>query len=247
MTCQVGATATDIFDGLPSTTADGGLGWETDIRGHSSDGGVFAITDITVADRLNIVLNGRYDGYEVAARDDGLFVFGSPHTTFSASQGKFSYSASATYHLPWGFMPYITYADSSALEIGQQPGPQPDPVRLVAVEVGPRRRRAEVPAPAQHPGGPPAVYKQDRTQPVLNGLSQPPRARASNMRSATSPPTTSVSPRRRFPVHRGDRAGPQYHLHPGLDGGGVRRQRLRRPSDLRLRLCRGGRATTTTP
>ena len=119
---SVGATPTDIFDS-PFTTGDNGLGWETDIHSHYHDTGVFFTSDIVVGEKLDLVLGGRYDGYGVTARDNGIFVFcaAADHCELdhSAGKGKFSYSASATYHLPWGFMPYITYARDNALEVAQ--------------------------------------------------------------------------------------------------------------------------------
>ena len=119
-----GPTPTDIFDS-PFTTGDNGLGWETDVHSHYHDAGVFFTSDIVVGEKLDLVLGGRYDGYGVTARDNGVFVFcptlpgANCAIDNSAGKGKFSYSASATYHLPWGFMPYITYARDNALEVAQ--------------------------------------------------------------------------------------------------------------------------------
>ncbi len=114
-----GPTATDIFDS-PFTASDGGLGWETDVHSHYDDGGIFFTSDITVAEKLDIIVGARYDHYDVTARDNGAFVFcGNCDVDHSASRGKVTYNVSATYHLPWGLMPYLTYAKGSALEIAQ--------------------------------------------------------------------------------------------------------------------------------
>jgi iron complex outermembrane receptor protein len=113
-----GPTATDIFD-APFFHSPGGLQWETDIKNHYDDAGVFAMSDITVGGRLNLMLGGRYDRYSVEAIDVGLMnVFDHVGDT-TASQGKWTYSASVSYKLPFGLMPYVTYASAAALEVEQ--------------------------------------------------------------------------------------------------------------------------------
>lgn len=113
-----GPTATDIFDSPFDN--QGGLGWETDVKSRWNDFGVFLTTDIVIGG-LNVILGGRYDSYYAKSKDLGVFVFGPAElkTGVDGKKDKFTYSASATYKLPGGFMPYVTYARSAALEVEQ--------------------------------------------------------------------------------------------------------------------------------
>ena len=117
---SVGATATDIFDS-PFNNSSGGLGWETDVHSRWNDVGVFETSDITVANRLNLILGGRFDHYTATSSDTGLFLFGpaSWKAGVSGAASKWTYSASASYKLGAGLMPYVTYDRSAALEVEQ--------------------------------------------------------------------------------------------------------------------------------
>lgn len=112
-----GPTPTDIID--PAS-----LGWETDIHSHWNDAGVFITTDISLMRRLDLVLGGRYDNYSVYGRDNGILPFDA--ASASAGGGKGTGSASLTYKLGWGLMPYVTYARDAALEIEQAGGLKPN-------------------------------------------------------------------------------------------------------------------------
>nr|WP_295107299.1 TonB-dependent receptor [uncultured Caulobacter sp.] len=116
-----GATPTDIIDS-PFSTETGagvqGLLWENDNKSTWQQAGVFAMTDIMVGERLNLMLGGRYDDYNVKSKDTGYLSYQIAGQQ-KASKGKFTYSASATYKAPAGVMPYITYAKASALEMSQ--------------------------------------------------------------------------------------------------------------------------------
>ena len=116
-----GATPTDIIDS-PFSTETGagvqGLQWENDNKSTWNQAGVFAMTDIMVGERLNLMLGGRYDDYDVKSNDTGFLSYQIAGQQ-KASKGKFTYSASATYKAPAGIMPYITYAKASALEMSQ--------------------------------------------------------------------------------------------------------------------------------
>ena len=101
------------------------LGWESDVHSREREAGVFFTTDITVASRLDLVLGARYDDYNVHSSDTGILAdFDYPAgyaagTPVSGSKDDTTYSASATYKLGWGLMPYVTYARSGALEVQQ--------------------------------------------------------------------------------------------------------------------------------
>jgi iron complex outermembrane recepter protein len=116
-----GATPTDIIDS-PFSTETGagvqGLLWENDNKSTWTQAGVFAMTDIKVGERLNLMLGGRYDDYDVKSNDTGYLSYQIAGQQ-KASKGKATYSASLTYKAPAGIMPYITYAKASALEMSQ--------------------------------------------------------------------------------------------------------------------------------
>ncbi|MGC1302314.1 MAG: TonB-dependent receptor [Caulobacteraceae bacterium] len=114
---SVGATPTDIFDS-PFDNSPGGIGWEIDVRSRERDAGAFVTTDIAVAHRLDLILGGRYDFFNVESRDTGILSF-EPPGTLRAGQGKGTWSASLTYKLPYGLIPYATYSEDAALEVNQ--------------------------------------------------------------------------------------------------------------------------------
>ena len=111
-----GATANDIIGG-PFNVGDG-VAWENDNRSEWTQAGVFFTTDIQVGERLNLVLGGRYDDYEVTSNDTGFLSYTIAGEQ-KASDTQATYSASLTYKGPLGVMPYITYAKASALEMSQ--------------------------------------------------------------------------------------------------------------------------------
>ena len=121
---SVGATPTDTIcdplragitgDQVPSNCQ----GWELDIHSRQDDAGLFFTTDVTVLKRLDIVLGGRYDWYDVKSSDTGILPFETPGPV-SASKGRFTYSVAGTYKLGWGLMPYVTWSENAALEVQQ--------------------------------------------------------------------------------------------------------------------------------
>ena len=125
-----GPTGSDIIDSpfdndpvvnfIPGVYS--GLGWENDNASEWSDTGIFATTDIYLGENLNVILGARYDWYDVTSEDTGGGGSGvsfQPAGEFSDDKGDFTYSASISYKLPYGFLPYVTYAESSALEMSQ--------------------------------------------------------------------------------------------------------------------------------
>lgn len=113
-----GASANDIIDSPFSTDDRGqqGLQWENDVHSNVGDGGVFLTTDIAVG-KLDLILGGRYDEYDVRSDDRGVEPFEPAYA--SSGKGAGSWTVSATYKLPYGLIPYATYDRQSALEIGQ--------------------------------------------------------------------------------------------------------------------------------
>ena len=115
---SVGATSNDIIDSPFNTDPPGsiGLGWENDVRTTTANAGAFVTSDVTW-NGFSLTAGGRYDTYTVRSRDSGVMAFEPPAGRGSA--GRFSYSVSLSYATPWGLVPYVTSAKSSAIEIGQ--------------------------------------------------------------------------------------------------------------------------------
>lgn len=111
-----GATATDII-GSPFNASDG-VKWENDNKSKWQQKGVFFTTDIMIGERLNLMLGGRYDDYDVKSNDTGFLSY-TVAGQQKAGKGQGTYTASLTYKTPVGVMPYISYAKASALEMSQ--------------------------------------------------------------------------------------------------------------------------------
>jgi iron complex outermembrane receptor protein len=137
---SAGATPTDtICD--PFTVGVSGdqippncQGWEFDVHSTQNDAGIFLTTDITLWRRLDIIGGVRYDGYYVKSNDTGIFASPAVGLEFdhpdhaSDRAGVPSFSISGTYKLGWGLMPYVTYAQSHALELQQGGDLQPNQI-----------------------------------------------------------------------------------------------------------------------
>jgi iron complex outermembrane receptor protein len=92
-------------------------GWELAIKSTESDAGVFGTTDIMIGPRLDVIVGGRHDDYHVRSTDTGILSFDAPKA--AGSKGDDTYSASVSYKVGWGFMPYFTYAEAASLEVQQ--------------------------------------------------------------------------------------------------------------------------------
>jgi iron complex outermembrane recepter protein len=116
---SVGAMPNDIIDSPFNADPPGtvGLGWENDVRTTTADAGLFATSDIAWDKRLDLILGGRYDAYNVRSVDRGVLAFEPP--SGAGGKGALTYSASLSYKTDWGLIPYVTNAKSSAIEIGQ--------------------------------------------------------------------------------------------------------------------------------
>jgi len=172
---SVGAVASDIFDD-PFSDEPGGIGltWETDVRSHWRDIGLFGVADLAWRN-LTLTLGGRYDAYRVTSRDEGTVVFGvAPGREYVDRKGDWTYSASLAWKAPGGLMPYVTYAEASALELSQAGGVAPS---LVASDAWlSDSQLAEAGVKARLFGdvltGSLAAYRQTRTQLSLNNAVQ---------------------------------------------------------------------------
>jgi iron complex outermembrane receptor protein len=112
-----GATPTDIIDD-PFSPESFGLQWENNNKSVWDQAGVFFTSDIRLGQRTNLMLGGRYDHYDVGSQDTGIFSF-QPAGRLEDDKLRGTYTASLSYQLDFGLMPYITYSKASALEMSQ--------------------------------------------------------------------------------------------------------------------------------
>ena len=114
-----GPTPNDVFDD-PFSTEPGAIGltWESDVRSVWTDKGAFAVADLTWR-RLNLVLGGRLDHYGARSRDLGTAADAAAGGGSEDGRGRATYSISVSYRAGLGLMPYATYAETAALEVGQ--------------------------------------------------------------------------------------------------------------------------------
>ena len=113
---SAGASPTDIL-GSPFQ-AGSGYAWDLDRDTQWNDLGIFAITDIEFYDFATLTLSGRYDWYSIESTENGALCFCSV-TDASADEGEFTYSAMLMFDTGLGLRPYITYADTAAIEFSQ--------------------------------------------------------------------------------------------------------------------------------
>jgi len=109
-----GATANDRFEGAYTGTGHVPYNWRQ--IGSSSDVGVFGLVDSTFADKLSLILSARWDNYRATTNGtdlNGVFA------RVSGSKSAFTYNTSLSYKAANGLTPYVTYAESSYLELGQ--------------------------------------------------------------------------------------------------------------------------------
>ena len=116
-----GATATDTY--IDPFNYGPMYPWETALDSTIKDYGLFLNTETTLWDMLSISFGGRYDLYKVRSKDNGIAsVCFCPTGEYTAGQGSWTYTASGMLMLPFGVRPYVTYAETNALELGQAGG-----------------------------------------------------------------------------------------------------------------------------
>lgn len=107
------ATANNRFEG--AYTGSGNVPYNWRQTGAFSDLGVFALVDTMLAGRFGLIASARWDRYSAHTYGtDTSAVYGYA----SDSDNAATYNASLTYKLD-GLSPYITYATSRYLELGQ--------------------------------------------------------------------------------------------------------------------------------
>lgn len=118
-----GATANDIM-GSPFNSD---FFWDLDTETEWSYNALFAIADIEIADFIDLSLSGRYDYYDIESVENGDPVY-SYATNFEGedTQGEFTYSATLMLDLDSGVRPYVSYAETAAIEFDQAGDVAPD-------------------------------------------------------------------------------------------------------------------------
>ncbi len=109
-----GPTGNDRFEGAYTGTGNVPYNWRQ--IGSSSDFGVFALVDTTFAGKISLILSGRFDSYRATTNGTDL---GGAFAKVSGSDSAFTYNASLSYKTANGLTPYVTYAESSYVELGQ--------------------------------------------------------------------------------------------------------------------------------
>ena len=92
--------------------------------------GLFFLSDISFG-KINVLIGGRYDQFDVDSRDDALTLLGLPFDnrgTLSDDDDATSYNVSLSYSSDFGLRPYITVAESSSLSTNQVGGINPSAV-----------------------------------------------------------------------------------------------------------------------
>jgi iron complex outermembrane receptor protein len=113
-----GPSATDIIASpFGNTPGNIEFPWELDVHSNIRDAGVFFTTDITVWDKLDLIIGARDDNYNVASNDLGVLPYEATHA--NGDQSKGSYNLSLSYKAPFGLIPYYTYDQAAALELDQ--------------------------------------------------------------------------------------------------------------------------------
>ena len=115
-----GPTATDRI--MSPLRENGEMAWDSRYDMEWNSTAVFAVSDITVFQRLSILAGLRYDHFDVEAINTGETVFGTADTLVSDSDGATTWSLSVRYETPFGLTPYVTYAEPRALESTQTGG-----------------------------------------------------------------------------------------------------------------------------
>ena len=109
-----GPTGNDRFEGAHTGTGNVSYNWRQ--IGDSSDFGVFGLIDTTFAENFSLILSGRWDAYKATTNGTDL---NAVFAKVSADKSAFTYNASVSYKAPGGVTPYLTYAESSYVELGQ--------------------------------------------------------------------------------------------------------------------------------
>lgn len=87
--------------------------------GHYTDVAIAGLVDLDFNFGLGVMLGGRYDSVSVKSTSIGSKIGAPGNTTVKDTKGAFSYTASVSYKLPFGLIPYGTIAKQSTIITGQ--------------------------------------------------------------------------------------------------------------------------------
>ena len=105
-------------------------GYTNRVFGHTTDYGIAALVDLDFSFGLDLLLGGRYDKVDAASRYDPTVMDRAPTVTSAkGSDDGWSWTASASYKLPFGLIPYATASQQSTIVVGQGAEILPEAVR----------------------------------------------------------------------------------------------------------------------
>ncbi|MEN9841377.1 MAG: hypothetical protein RL376_1177 [Verrucomicrobiota bacterium] len=111
---SVGATGNDRFP-RPFQYGAGDYEWQQ--KSRFTDTGAFVAVDSTVQDKLNVLLSGRIDSYDVS--NTGTDAVPSALTANKQSDVATTYTGSVSYKVTSTLTPYYSHSKASFLELGQ--------------------------------------------------------------------------------------------------------------------------------
>lgn len=111
---SLGATPGDTLD---DPFRNPSIGWELENNSEWRDAGLFYQGDLTFHELVNLMVGARFDDYDLSSNDTGHMAINKPAE--SNSDDDFTWNASLSLLLSNGLVPYITYAESSAIENSQ--------------------------------------------------------------------------------------------------------------------------------
>lgn len=96
------------------------------VEGSYTNYAVAGLLDLDFAFGLNLILGGRYDSIDAQSNTVPQFTENGVDRDEEDTESGWSYSGSASYALPFGLIPYVTYAEQSVVVAGQGAELYPD-------------------------------------------------------------------------------------------------------------------------
>ena len=115
-----------LSDRLLSTECD--CNYANYLKGSYTDIGIAAMTDLDFNFGLNVLLGARYDSIRANSSTVPSKLASGANTSAKDTDGSWSWTASASYKLPLGLIPYVTASRQSTVVAGQ--GAEIDPGNL---------------------------------------------------------------------------------------------------------------------
>lgn len=111
---STGPTPNTRFQG--AFNSGGQWGFNYFQQGNYGDTGLFALTNVSIANKLTVLAGVRWDYFtpNFLGQDNGEGL-----TRAKDSTGATTFNTSVSYRLPFHIIPYITYASSNYLDLGQ--------------------------------------------------------------------------------------------------------------------------------